>query len=476
MQINLKEKTDFNDQYSIKPIFIIVGISTLVLFFFSSLRHSLFQSGAWDLGIFDQGIYLLSQGLVPNSSFTNFHILGDHAAFILYPLSIFYKIYPSVHWLFLIQAIALSSGAIPVFKLALQQGLSNKQADLLALIYTLSPLIFNANLFDFHPDIIAIPFFLWAILWARLGKILLFCLAVMVILSCKAVFSLTVIAMGIWLFLFEKRQLMGTIAIVCGIIWFLIATQFIIPMIGGEFASTVRHISRYASLGNSYSEIFINIFLKPNLFLSKIFSFDSLVYLLLLFAPFIWCLRDANLSPLVVAFPTIVMSILSDDPQQRYLANQYPLPILPILIVMAISSISQFTKQKQWRYRFVIFWAALAFVSMSRLNLFTSEYLQSLDTWQASNEAISLVKTQGSILTTHEITPHVTHRSQVKLAFSNLKPNLEEFDYVLLNTRHAGYQSDLDYALSLVEQAKKMPSLKLEYQKDDVYLFSKSHL
>jgi uncharacterized membrane protein len=298
----------------------------------------------------------------------------------------------------------------------------------------------------------------------------------MVILSCKAVFSLTVIAMGIWLFLFEKRQLMGIIAIVCGIIWFLIATQIIIPMIGGEFASTVRHIIRYSSLGNSYSEIFINIFLKPNLFISKIFSFDSLVYLLLLFAPFIWCLRDVNLSPLVVAFPTIVMSILSDDPQQRYLANQYPLPILPILIVMAISSISQFTKQKQWRYRFVIFWAALAFVSMSRLNLFTGEYLQSLDTWQASNEAISLVKTQGSILTTHEIAPHVTHRSQVKLAFCNLKPNLEEFDYVLLNTRHAGYQSDRDYALSLVEQAKKMPSLKLEYQKDDVYLFSKSHL
>jgi len=113
---------------------------------------------------------------------------------------------------------------------------------------------------------------------------------------------------------------------------------------------------------------------------------------------------------------------------------------------------------------------------MSRLNLFTGEYLQALDTWQANNEAIALVKTQGSILTTHEIAPHVTHRPQVKLAFSNLKPNLEEFDYILLNTRHPGWQSDRDYVLSLVAQAKKLPNLKLEYQKDDVYLFSKSHL
>jgi uncharacterized membrane protein len=462
-------------QHSIKPIFIIIGISTLVLFFFSSFRHSLFQSGAWDLGIFDQGAYLLSQGLVPNSSFTNFYILGDHAAFILYPLSVFYKIYPSVHWLFLIQAIALSSGAVPVFKLALQQGLSNKQGNLLALIYALSPLIFNANLFDFHPDVIAVPFFLWAVLWARLGKILPFCLAVMIVLSCKAVFALTMIAMGIWLILFEKKQLMGAIAIVIGIAWFVIATQIIIPMIGGEAASTVRHIGRYSSLGNSYSEIFINIFLKPNLFLSKVFSIDSLVYLLLLFAPFIWCLRYANLSPLIGAFPTIAMSILSDDPQQRYLANQYPLPVFPFLMLIAISSLSVIATQKRWHLRFIVFWATLVFVTMSRLNLFTGEYLESLDTWQANNEAIALVKPQGSILTTHEIAPHVTLRSQVKLAFSNLKPNLEEFDYILLNTRHPGWQSDRDYALSLIEQAKKTPSLKLEYQKDDVYLFSKNN-
>ena len=122
------------------------------------------------------------------------------------------------------------------------------------------------------------------------------------------------------------------------------------------------------------------------------------------------------------------------------------------------------------------FWLFLAFVTMSRLNLFAGEYLQSLDTWQATNEAIALVKTQGSTLTTHEIAPHVTHRPQVKLAFSNLKPNLEEFDYILLNTRHAGWQSDRDYALNLVAQSKRTPSLKLDYQKDDVYLFTKKNL
>jgi uncharacterized membrane protein len=239
------------DKFSINPIFGIVGLSTLVLFFFSSLRHALFQSGAGDLGIFDQGVYLISQGVSPNSSLINYkfdiHILADHAAFILYPLSIFYKIYPDIHWILLIQSIALSSGAVPAFKLAIQKGLSNNHGYLIALIYVLSPLIFNANLFDFHPDVIAIPFFLWAVLWSRADKLFSFCVAIIIILSCKAVFALTVIFMGIWLILFEKRLLMGVISISVGIIWFVIATQIIIPVLGGEAASTVRHIGRYAS-------------------------------------------------------------------------------------------------------------------------------------------------------------------------------------------------------------------------------------
>jgi uncharacterized membrane protein len=467
------------DQYPIKNILVIVLISTLVLFFFSSLRHSLFQSGVWDLGFFDQGVYLISQGFVPISSFTNFHVLGDHAAFILYPLSIFYKIYPDVHWLFLVQAIALSLGAIPVLGLSCQQGLTNTQRYIAILSYLLSPLIFNANLFDFHPDVIAVPFLLWAILWSRLGRVLPFCFALLIILSCKSVFALTVIAMGIWLALFERQKLMGAVAIVGGILWFVIAAQIVIPMIGGEGASTIRHIGRYASLGSSYSEIFINFFLKPNLIIGKIFSMDSLVYFLLLFLPFIWCLaskKTSILTPLIGALPTFAMSILSDDPAQRYLANQYPLPILPFLMIIAISSLGLINHQKLWYFRFIAFWTVLAFVTMSRLNLFTGEYLASLDTWQANNDAIALVNTQGNILTTYEISPHVTHRLKIKNTFTNDSQNLEKFDYILLNTRHSGFGSSRDYSLSLVNQAKRMPNYKLVYQKDDVYLFVKDAL
>ncbi|MBD2179138.1 DUF2079 domain-containing protein [Pseudanabaena sp. FACHB-1998] len=459
----------------INSIIILVVTSTLVLFFFSSIRHALFQSGALDLGFFDQGIYLISQGLYPRSTIIDIHMLGDHAALILYPLSLFYKIYPDIHWLFLIQAIAISISIFPIVNLSQKWSLSNKNLNLILAIYLLSPILFNANsTYDFHPDIFALPCLLWAIVWSQENKLGLFSLSIIGLLISKAVFSLIAIALGIWLIFCNQRKKIGLVTIFLGIFWFLIATQVIMPTFG---ASTERFALRYSYLGESYSSILGNLFWKPNLILSKLFSVDSLVYLLLLFAPYIWCIRYKNLNYLIIVLPTIIMNILSNDPQQRYLSNHYPLPVLPVLILMVISEINDFTDQKKWRYRFIVFWTVLAFVAMSRLNLFAGEYLQSLDTWQANQEAIALVKnTKGSILTTHEIAPHVTHRSQVRLAFSNSSYQLADFDYILLNTRHSGYQSDREYTLSLVEQAKQISSFKLEYQKDDVYLFAKKNL
>jgi uncharacterized membrane protein len=116
---NMKHKSH------ISPIIWMISVSTLVLFICSSVRHELFHSNAFDLGIFDQAIYLISQGKEPITTIQGFHILGDHAAWIHYLLAIPYKIYPSVYWLFIVQALAL--GALLTWYLAIQAGLKESQ-------------------------------------------------------------------------------------------------------------------------------------------------------------------------------------------------------------------------------------------------------------------------------------------------------------------------------------------------------------
>ncbi len=203
-----------------------IGISALLLFACSSTRHLLFQSGALDLGIYDQVVYLISQGQPPISSFLGFHHLGNHAAWAVYFLALFYKIYPSVYWLLAVQAVCLSLGALPTYYLSREAGLKESLAVTMAAVYLLYPLVFNVNLFEFHPEVMAIPVILGVILAARLQQLIWFCVGTIFILGCKAVLSLTVAAMGFWLLMFEKRRFCGIFAIISGVIWFLIASQF----------------------------------------------------------------------------------------------------------------------------------------------------------------------------------------------------------------------------------------------------------
>lgn len=458
---------------SISTVGWIISISALIFFACSSLRHELFQSSAWDLGIFDQAIYLISQGQSPVSSLLGFHILGDHAAIVLYPLALLYKIYPSVYWLFAVQASALASGGLLASSIARQAGLMARPAIAAALVYLLYPLVFNINLYDFHPEVIALPALLGAILAARSDKTGWFCLSIFLVLGCKAVLSLTVAAMGLWLLFFEKRRLCGAIALVCALVWFTIASKVIIPFFGGEAASVTRHLWRYGDFGNSFQQIAQNLLFQPNLVLRKIFSPNTLEYLALLTTPLVWGISPRHLSPLVSTIPALMLNILARAPEQRNLVHQYSLPILPFLLVAVIQS---YAAGCSWmkKPRRIILWSLVAFLALGKYGYFWTIYLDSLDTWQATREAIAQISTQGGVYTTAEIAPHLTHRPLVEFTNSQSPvADLTKFEYILLNVSHPGWLSNQEFASALVNKLYHAELFQLSYQRDNVYLFVK---
>ncbi|OCQ95300.1 hypothetical protein BCD67_02435 [Oscillatoriales cyanobacterium USR001] len=486
------------------PPAVVWGIVATALFFFlcSSLRHDLFQSTGFDLGIYDQVVYLMSQGMPPISSFLGFHHLGNHAAWAVYPLALLYKIYPSVSWLFLVQSIALALGAWPIWSLSRLAGLREKQALTIAAVYLLYPVVFNTNLFDFHPEVMALPAIFGAILAAKLNKPLWFCAAILWVLGGKAVLSLTVIAMGFWLLLFERRRLCGGIALILGVAWFLIATQELIPYFSGSEAAGVW---RYTYLGNSVMEILINLVLKPQLILGKIFAFDTIKYLFLLILPLIWLLFPfqgkifgmRHLTPLVCAIPTLAINILSDVSFQRSMAYHYSLPVIPFLLLAAIAKEEGRGKREDVENqenqetsemfaisnlkfpipslnypKTIIIWSLLMFLILGNAKQFLL-YPTRLDTWKASREAIAQIYPPGAVLTDNRLAPHLTQRPVVKL-LSQISPNtdLSEFEYVILNLRHP-WPDTKEIGDNLAKQLLSNPKFKLIYQRDDVVVFNK---
>ena len=447
------------------------AVAAILLFVCSGLRHALFQSGAFDLGIYDQVVYLMSQGKPPISSILGFHHMGNHAAWAVYPLALLYKMYPSAYWLLAVQAVSLALGAIPTYYLAKQAELKENQAVTMSAVYLLYPLIFNVNLFEFHPEVMAIPVFLGIVLAARLNKIIWFCAGIIFILGCKAVLSLTVAAMGFWLLIFEKRRAYGAFALIAGCSWFLIASQLIIPSFSNSEAAAV---ARYSYLGDSVFDIVANLFLKPGLILGKVYSPATFGYLALLIAPVIWGLTPKHLAPLISVIPTLVINILSQKPEQRDLIHQYSLPILPFLILAVISSLAA---NKSWlrNPKIIVIWALVAFLALGKYGFFWSRYLRSIDNWQATREAIALVETKEAVLTTHSIYPHLSHRSKIQFVddLSGGVPDLAQFQYILLNVRHPDGTRNPEFAANLIDQLKDNQLFELVKERDEVYFFIK---
>lgn len=469
---------------SIPPLLLgLTAGSAVLLWLASSLRHWLFQSAGWDLGIFDQGLYLLSQGLPPYSTLREIHLLGDHAAWILYPIALLYKLYPSVYWLLAIQALALALGAIPTFALARQADLPSPQALTLALVYLLYPLVFNVNLCDFHPEVLAVPLLLTAVWAARSHRIsagdpryvALFILCLLLTLGCKEVLGLTVTAMGIWLLVWERQRVCGLWAIAAGMFWFAIATQVIIPALSGLQPAGV---SLYGYLGDSIPAVIANIFLKPQRVLGQLLSLGTLEYLALLLGPVLWGLSIPALVPLFPALPTLALNLLSSEPQQRNLTQHYSLPILPFLILAVITTLQGHHHRAEWSWRrrspLILGWAIAAFLLLAKYGYFGSLYLRSLDTWHASRTAIAQVKTADPVLTTSNLAPHLTHRRLIRQTQATSPPaDLGEFYYGVLNVKQPGWLSTPEFAQALVAQFQADDRFTQVYAEDGVYVFQK---
>ena len=469
-QLGLSDSNKSRHATEAKTIFWLVGVSAIVLFLASGIRHILFQSAAFDLGYFDQAIYLLSQGKPPIVSFWGFHFLGGHADWILYLLAPLYKLYPSVFWLLALQAIALSFGAIPVWQLAKQAGVKSGPAVAIACSYLLYPLVFNINLFDFHPEVMALPVILWVILAARKDQPTGFTVGVIFILGCRDALSLTVAAMGVWLLLVEKKRLCGAIALLLGTAWFLIATQVIIP----HFRPLgVEAVARYTGLGDSVLDIAKNLFLQPGLVLSYLLTLPNLEYLFLLLVPVLWGLSPQHLAPLLAAIPQLAMNLLTASQPQKDLTHQYSVPILPFLLLVVIASVAA---NKSWiqSQRGMMVWSMICFLALAKFTYFGDLYLTKLDTWQATRAAIEQIQTTGSVLTNPQLAPHLTHRLIVRLVSNQLNPaTLDDFSYVLLDTRHPGSSCSKTCSDGLLNQLQQSPTFQPTYQQDGVYLFTK---
>jgi uncharacterized membrane protein len=235
------------------PIIILIGVVLFVVVYggLAIARQVSFRTQALDLGRVDQVIWNTSRGrpleytpipltftdeapdLSPRS-----RLADGRLELILIPLSALYWLWADPTWLIALQAIALASGAIPLYLLARTRLGDGAAALAITLAYLLYLPLHHIVLAGFSPTALMIPFLLWAWEAAEERRWRSYYLAAIIALLCGIDAALALLGMGLYFLLRGKGyRLHGGAATLLGLAWLGLNSAVVVPWAGSVYGA-----------------------------------------------------------------------------------------------------------------------------------------------------------------------------------------------------------------------------------------------
>jgi uncharacterized membrane protein len=210
---------------------------------FALIKHLRFETNAFDLGYYDQVVWLASKGRPLISSLIQSHTWTDHVSPTIFLLTPFYWIFPSPLVLLFAQAILVSFGAYPIYALAFKKLKAHWVALSLAFAYIAFYGIQNAVAYEFHPFTLAAPALAWIFYLYETKRNKLFWFAMFLFVGLQENFFLLAAVFGIFLMIRYKDLRRGFIISMASIVTFLILIFVVIPFFGRSYNYLPQHLS-----------------------------------------------------------------------------------------------------------------------------------------------------------------------------------------------------------------------------------------
>lgn len=466
-----------NRQYEIL-LWLVILVYIILFSYLSIHRLYAFNSHYFDLGIMDQVVYNTSQGRfleMTNQDFgKNISRLAIHFDPILALLSPFYKIYNGPETLLVLQSICLGLGAWAVFLMG-RGVLKNKKASLiLAISYLFYFPVERANLFDFHPVVLATPLLLFMIYFSLKRKFILMYLMILLSLLTKEHTGLVVLFFGLYLLWKkssfakashfaeaprdeseDKEKKHGLVLIIIGAVFFITTVSLIIPYFRQESHFALKYFSNF---GDSPKSILIGLVKNPWSVLLTLLKVDRLNYirkLLLQHGIFV------IFSPiqLLVALPEIMINALSSTKNMRNIYFHYNSLTVPFVLFSAVYGLKIMTEKISKKYQIVfwiIFWCS-ALLSIYFYNPLPLKFLKQPYWWGKINtEKLNVVRDWQNklgdsikVASTPKLAPFFTGRkfylnflfdpayAGMKVSDNDIISKIDQYnlaDYVVINT------------------------------------------
>jgi len=385
-----------------------------------TLRYDRFGTFGFDLGIYDQGTWLLSRGKDPFVTIRGLPLFGHHANIFLLFLAPFYRLGAGPIFLLIVQVFAQESGAIAIFLLA-RDLLKSKWAGVgLGAVLLLNPTYQWLTWEFFHPDAVAIGQLLFAYWAARTERFRWFTAAAVLTVLCKEDLALAVAVLGVVMaFRGERRR--GAIVAAASTVYFFFATRVLIPH---ENGIGPFYDSFFGDLGKTPTEVVFNAVRHPAKTWHLADAQDRRTWYWRMLSPWAF-LPLVDVRVLAVAAPTIFINIVSSFPYTRDYRFHYSAIVVGGCAVATVEAIGWVSKRSGGRVVTqsvmvsVVLVVAIVTSVMWGCARYSTHYHDGI--WPLAPDprvglkarAVAMVRAQASASVAYNIDSHMTHREGI---------------------------------------------------------------
>lgn len=382
-------------------------------------QQSNYGTFGYDMGLHDQGIWLLSRFETPFVTIRGLHYFGHHVNVVSLLYVPLYRLGAGPHVLYLTETMALAAAAVPIWLLARHRFEGHEAAGWIALVpagaFLLHPSVEWMNWWHWHPDVLAVTPLLFAWWFAVRRRWGWFAVMVALTLSAKEDAALAVLMVGVVLALFRRERRAGAATAVAGLGWFLVATRLVIPayLDGGPFYA--RQL--FPDFGDSQGEVVVNILTNPDDVLRLATGEERLEYYTKMLAP-VALLALLGAPFLLIAGPQAGANVLSSLPGTYDIRFHYSAMVVAGVFIATVEGLGWLRRR----------WPPLAGAAVSVLAVTA---LAANVAWSPSplgrdydsgiwarpqpkhaafDQAIALIPEDAGVSASYDLVPHLTHR------------------------------------------------------------------
>jgi uncharacterized membrane protein len=327
--------------HKLGPVIVLLLLVTAYAVFYgmwSVRKYVALNAPAFDMGIFDQGVWLLSRFKDPFVTILGLNLFGDHLCFTMLAFVPMYWIWPGPETLLVVQAMVLAVGAIPVFLLA-ARALENRWfATVPAFAYLLTPALGWLNLENFHPDSLEVPLVLFALYFATRGRWRWYFAMVIPLMLVKEETVLFLVPLGIYVALRHSIR-MGLLTVGLSIVWFVVGFFGIQPALSGASAGALDSWRiPFGGLGGLVK----TTFQRPWDVIAYMLTAEKIQYMFQLLTPLLFLPLLTWRS--LMALPVLLYNLISNFWYQSNLQYHYHSMLTPVLWATGLLALERFRR------------------------------------------------------------------------------------------------------------------------------------